>query len=468
MRLRHLYIFILFALIAATPIFAQDYMRTALGPGVESGGPGGLHTGPDLQRKSLDQTVFPNARCNDNSPAILYFRPASRPADARKWVIHLQGGGSCGNGLDCSERWANVNTHFGSNNMTSVDFPLATNASGILERDAPFGGQNPIAGYNQVLVHYCSSDVWSGTRADLVLNGVNFNQDPPACTQYKINFLGRYIFDAAIQTLRRNGVPPLLYVLSNPTHPIPLPDLDDAEFVLLSGGSAGGAGVIHNLDHLRTMLPASTRLVGLSDSAFRPPKVNMDLSQTPLCLSKGACTDDAQNQWVYNNGPWVVWGQQNGTDNSCLNYHPTDPWQCTDSHHILVNHVHTSFFVRMAELDPMALSEYQGDNIFLPNSTSNPISDLEFAQAVRSDIRSLALLPITSEEHVPFIPGAFSAACSQHDVLMSDKDVYGTVIHRPGEFIRMFDVLEAWIRGTNPSIIAAAPDRSDSRCPRDE
>ena len=102
-----------------------------------------------------------------------------------------------------------------------------------------------------------------------------------------------------IETLRRNGVPPLVYLRPGGGSQL-MPDLDNAEFVILSGGSTGGGGVIHNLDHLRGILPAATRLVGLSDSAFRSSKDGMDLSQSPLCVNQGACTVDAQNEWIFN------------------------------------------------------------------------------------------------------------------------------------------------------------------------
>ena len=38
--------------------------------------------------------------------------------------------------------------------------------------------------------------------------------------------------------------------------------------VILSGGSAGGLAVFYNLDHLASMLPATTRLTGFPDAGF--------------------------------------------------------------------------------------------------------------------------------------------------------------------------------------------------------
>jgi hypothetical protein len=41
----------------------------------------------DLERFTVDNALFPDAVCNDGSPAIFYFRPAANAANANKWVI---------------------------------------------------------------------------------------------------------------------------------------------------------------------------------------------------------------------------------------------------------------------------------------------------------------------------------------------------------------------------------------------
>jgi len=127
----------------------------------------------------VNQTAFPLARCNDNSLAIFYFRSASNAANAKRWIIHLQGGGGCDNGLNCSQRWFSEETKFGRNNMTSVDFPAGTNDNGIFERSAPYAAPNPFDRYNHVFVYYFSSNTWTGAAEDVVLTGLDFRHDPP-------------------------------------------------------------------------------------------------------------------------------------------------------------------------------------------------------------------------------------------------------------------------------------------------
>ena len=473
---------LLFVLAAALHASAQQGLRQTFGPGVE-GEVGGIVLGNEMQRKVVDQGVFPLARCNDNTPAIFYYRPASRPADADKWVINLQGGGACGNGLDCSQRWFSINQHFGVGGMTSEGFPVAVNMNGIFERDAPYASMNPLDGYNQVFLHYCSSDSWTGTVDNAVVAGLDYRpvlQDPvngvAVPRVYTLSFLGRPIFDAVIETLRRQrGLPALVYRRPDGRSQ-PMPDLDEASFVILSGGSAGGAGVIHNLDHLRGILRERTRLVGLIDSIFRPSKDGMDLSQTTLCVNQGACTVDAQNQFLFNQGQYANWGAAQASDQSCLLYHFADPHQCADNRHLLTDHVTTPYFVRMDLLDPGALEDYQGDNLFMAGAPDpdpltpehEPLSAFEFATALRADILALADVPRTAHERrfMDFTPGAFSPACIQHDELRANTGVYLTAITRRNQDVRMYDVFRAWLHNDNrPFILAAEADRSDSICP---
>ena len=472
MRLRPLFIALLLTLSAAAHASAQAGLRETFGDG-QDGPAGGIGPGSDLLRKTVDQNVFPRARCNDNSPAIFYYRPATRPQDADKWLIHLQGGGSCGTGMNCAERWFSVNTNFGARNMTSEGFPAGTGANGIFDKDNP---TNPFAGFNHVYVHYCSSDTWAGTRENVPLVGIDYGllaggEGLPCAEQYTISFLGRPIFDAVIDTLRRNGVPPTVY--AKPDEPARLlPDLDTASVVVLSGGSGGGMGVINNLDHLRSTLPGEMRVVGLTDSAFRPSKEGMDLSQTSLCVSKQACDVVGQNKWDYEEGSFHLWGAKFGSDDSCFSYHTADPYQCADTNHILTDHVTTPYFVRMDLIDKNAVLDYQEQGIFIAGTPDpepgtpehEPLSEQEFAEASRRGILALAVSRRTAHEPGGVEPGAFAPACRQHDELRNDAGVYRTSVRGRGGRLEMFDVFRAWVDGRRPAILAA-DSPNDSVCP---
>src|SRR3712207_9248894 len=94
-RTRHLFLFLLLVLTAFRGAAAQQGLRETFGPGVDEG-VGGIQQGSEMQRLTIDQTAFPLARCNDNSPAIFYFRPASRPARSEERRV----------GKECRSRWS--------------------------------------------------------------------------------------------------------------------------------------------------------------------------------------------------------------------------------------------------------------------------------------------------------------------------------------------------------------------------
>nr|MBP8298126.1 hypothetical protein [Burkholderiales bacterium] len=221
-----------------------------------------------LQRHALDLAKFPDAQCNDGTGAVMYFRPYTGAANQDKWVIQLQGGGNCTYPEECAKRWCSVDTNFGMTQMTANVAPRrGINGNGILGRSSEQAivSGNPHEGYNHVLVRYCSSDNWSGTARD-----ADFEAPHPvtgASTRMRAHFLGSRILDAAIATLRQDGVPALAYSGTNGGAnggvATAMPDLDAADEVLFAGASAGGAGVTANLDRIRDVLrAANTKCTG--------------------------------------------------------------------------------------------------------------------------------------------------------------------------------------------------------------
>ena len=83
---------------------------------------------------------------------------------------------------------------------------------------------DPYHDYWVVYVHYCSSDLWSGTNTASTATG-------------GYNFLGRKIVESVIQDLTDNH------------------NLLTATKVVLSGCSAGAAGVSFNCDDVAAKLP---------------------------------------------------------------------------------------------------------------------------------------------------------------------------------------------------------------------
>ncbi|MFN7926203.1 MAG: pectin acetylesterase-family hydrolase [Bryobacteraceae bacterium] len=447
-----------------TPLIGTALSCGATGP------TGGLGAGTDLQRYDIDTNQYPYAMCNDGSKAIFYFRPFQGEANRNRWVIFLQGGGSCSSPNDCAKRWCSVDTSFSSVGMSSNPAPKpGIRGQGILERRA----DNPTGGWNQVLVKYCSSDKWSGTAKDVIMDA----DDPITGQQvfYRTHFLGSRIIDAAIQVLRRQKGEMLTYTLG-PGANVQLPGLDDAQFVLLAGASGGGNGVQNNLDRLAAALrrtnnnckgkTCSLEVRGLHDSAFNPTLQTLDFSMSAPCRF-GICTPEAYFQFLRAEGDDAIWKAK--ADSSCAEWHQAnDPdldWQCSDEAYVIANHVTTPVFIRQGQFDRNHVPDYVKAELGVPPANT-PITPAEYARLVREQAAALADAPKKGAEGASMTtaPGAFIPTCPDHETLTDTPQVYGVRIRAGTQELSMFDVLQNWLTGKQPSIVIA-PNAAANTCP---
>lgn len=63
-------------------------------------------------------------------------------------------------------------------------------------------------------------------------------------------------------------------------------------------------------------------------------------------------------------------------------------------------------------------------------------------------------------------PGVFAPACTQHDTIHDDGEVYGTTITPDGgSALRLFDVFDTWRNGGSPTaVLTQKPNREDTHC----
>ncbi len=181
---------VLVALLWIAPAGAADVISLDVLPCGRPGEAGGLAAGADLARITVDTRRYPGAICNDGSPAVYYVRLWSGEENRDKWLIMLQGGGSCGSGQACAERWCSVATNFGMDKMTTTLSKPSINGGGIL---AP-GVQNRFGGWNTVLVYYCSSNGWTGRKSDLEYAATNGS----VSVAYRMHFRGADFLDAVL------------------------------------------------------------------------------------------------------------------------------------------------------------------------------------------------------------------------------------------------------------------------------
>ncbi|XP_049996380.1 palmitoleoyl-protein carboxylesterase NOTUM isoform X1 [Alexandromys fortis] len=199
------------------------------------------------QVKSLAQSLYPcsaqqlnedlrlhlllntSVTCNDGSPAGYYLKESK---GSRRWLLFLEGGWYCFNRENCDSRYSTMRRL-----MSSKDWPHTRTGTGILSSQPE---ENPHWwNANMVFIPYCSSDVWSGAS--------------PKPEKNEYAFMGSLIIQEVVRELLGKG-------------------LSGAKVLLLAGSSAGGTGVLLNVDRVAELLEElgypSIQVRGLADSGW--------------------------------------------------------------------------------------------------------------------------------------------------------------------------------------------------------
>lgn len=206
----------------------------------------------------FDTSSNPLAVCNDGSPAVYYFDPAPGGSSASNvWIVQLQDGGWCWSKAICDAR---ISAEPGS--VSSVSFPSnRTAAPGSLLNA---GSSLSYGQTNVVFVRYCSSDAYIGNRpADVPF----LSTDP---TANNIHFRGREIVRTVLQSLVN------VHGMSTAS----------PQTLILAGSSAGGRGVLHNLNHAKSDIQGygwnAISLYGIIDSGLYLVQPTLDWTKSDL------------------------------------------------------------------------------------------------------------------------------------------------------------------------------------------
>jgi hypothetical protein len=213
--------------------------------------------GQQASLRTINLAMYPDAQCNDGSAPVV--KVNLDPNGGSNWLVYLQGGGGCSSVDTCEDRWSDCDPSpaggiGGKANMQANSNAMNFDNGGILDFDGHGGEASPFAGkgFNRVFIPYCSSDLWRGLGNTQAVNYPPTCGDPNPLTS--IHFGGGKIVEAVIAEIMADQHAP-----------------QDGDFIVLAGGSAGGAGVQQNLDRVAAQAQAiepGVTVVGIADASY--------------------------------------------------------------------------------------------------------------------------------------------------------------------------------------------------------
>ncbi|XP_076062099.1 palmitoleoyl-protein carboxylesterase notum isoform X2 [Oratosquilla oratoria] len=328
------------------------------------------------------------AVCNDNSPAGFYIR---RSVNSKRWVVFLEGGWYCFDNRSCGLRWSRSRPL-----MTSRDWPQERSVGGILSSDPT---KNPQWWRtNHVLVPYCSSDSWSGSRLGSGRPG-------------DFSFMGSHIVTAVVKHLLGFG-------------------LEHGHKVILAGSSAGAVGAMLNVDRvgdLLTTLGVEAEVRAVADSGWfldNTPFAPLPCHDAPTCAPVQAIRRGV-----------ALWKGQIPAD--CRAQYPSSPWNCYFGYK-LYPFLRSPLFVFQFVFDEAQL---QADNVGAPLTKEQ----WDFIHTIGQQLRN-SLRNVTS---------AFAPSCIAHSVL-TKRDWANVKV----EDVTLPQALHCWERTPLHSLLQQSQSKS--------
>jgi hypothetical protein len=309
-------------------------------------------------------------------------------------------------------------------------------ANGFLTPDA----QNRFGSWNRVLLFYCSSDGWTGSKSQTLQGAL----DSGAARDYEIHFKGVPIIDAVLDTLRNARAARRLRAVRHDAGSnagtSAWPDLDAAEAVIFAGSSAGGAGVRTNLDRVAAKLRAtnpSVEVRGIIDAIYSTLSENRDFTRSTYCAADPVrgCSYEAFTKATREAINLGLYGARD--EASCLQWHsanaPGTEWRCSDGEHLIHHHLTTPFFIHHDLQDTSIGGDWVETGFGTPS---------DYARRVESELRSLQV----PEEPRGAIPGRFVPQCTDHESFTDDAAVFRVKIAG----VSYHDAVWNWWTGAQP------------------
>ncbi|XP_025420804.1 palmitoleoyl-protein carboxylesterase notum1 [Sipha flava] len=339
------------------------------------------------QKFLIKHMLSPDVTCNDGSPAGFYLRQSNY---SKTWIVFLEEGWCCYDKQSCDERWSRAEFL-----MSSKEWPETRSVGGILSSSA---NENPYWWQaNHVFVPYCTSDIWSGRRAEPQHGS-------------KFTFMGSIVIKQVIRELLTMG-------------------LANANALILSGSSAGGVGVMLNIDPIQKMLRqySGMSVHGITDSGWF-------VEQRPYVQeSQSLITPDASPIEAVKLGiPY--WHSQ--IPSRCRNLYIDEPSKCFIGHKI-----YPTLSV------PLFVFQWLYDEFQLKNDVGTPVTkqQWDYIHKMGESLRK-SLLNVT---------WVFAPSCVSHTVL-TKKDWKNIKI----DSVSLPYALHCWQTGTRFTKINGGKSRS--------
>lgn len=420
------------------------------------GGTGAIPTGTPnrFDRFNVNLTEYPDAVCNDGSAASLYIRRGSDHPD--KWVLYMLGGGGCTDGQHCGDRWCGRADNFSATQMSTLGDPAGASPSGILGNHV----RNPFQGWTTVLMKYCSSDSWSGQARGRQIDW--FDPATSSTVSVTMQIMGHRVVEGMLDTLRHKFSQ---VVINQDGAQTLVPNLDNAEEILLAGSSGGGGGATRHVDWLAAhAAPHGTVVRGMFDASTHVDRSSPDLdwSSTTICSARNICSyadSLTERQDILDNF------REGFSDESCLATTP-DVRRCTDNHFITKNHITTPYLVWEDQTDNLHVrnffnTEFTLSGAFAPpggillDDETDPAQLLIYTQLVEADMNEFTNIMATGLEAPAMTtnPAVFNPRCGFHTAI----DVNARAFVRVNAAnLTMTNIWNNWVSGGAPTSFFAS------------
>eukprot|EP00242_Pyramimonas_sp_CCMP2087_P011700 CAMPEP_0198197510 /NCGR_PEP_ID=MMETSP1445-20131203/1105_1 /TAXON_ID=36898 /ORGANISM="Pyramimonas sp., Strain CCMP2087" /LENGTH=580 /DNA_ID=CAMNT_0043866819 /DNA_START=219 /DNA_END=1961 /DNA_ORIENTATION=+ len=357
-----------------------------------------------MKKIEVDLSKFPNAVCNDGSPAAYYYKPAlSNVGHENIWNVHFEGGNWCTDEESCDFRSRltryNAKKIADGEDLKDPQSTWYVTSSKLWSDTMDVGGIfapppcSPLYGVHQIFVAYCSSDAWMG---DMTATNETFG----------LHFQGANIYDAVVQSvLQIHGLQPAMDKCL-------VEECEKKPLLLLGGYSAGARGTMLHIDFVRKNLGPAVNVYGVMDSGMW-----LDIEPEPKAVRSGRLS---LKQETINAMAMFKVHKTSILDWKCMDDHEGELWKCMFPQYRMP-YVQTPYVVTSSQRDAFMELKLFAEGVQTMPDGVTWVSDSKDRREMHQKISSTFLETIFSLKKLRPDNAFFSAACLDHAVSLDQK-----------------------------------------------